>query len=335
MQVVSKSTTFTAALFVCVAVLLSAGMAHAQFGGVPNNLVVTITPTFPGPREDVTIAVQNYITDLDRADITWYLNGKVAGGGRGFKTFGFTTGAVGGASRITVVFKTEGGERVEKQLVIRPAEVRMLWSANTYTSPFYRGMALPSSESELVITAMPNFITAAGTKINSNNLIYTWKQDGDTLGNKSGVGKKSVVVTGPRLFRSTLISVKVSSADEALVAEDGIRISSVEPSVIFYEKHPLNGVRYENALKESLAMAQEEITVRAEPYFFSAKDVGQLDFEWLLNGKTVPAGAGSRELTLRREEKASGISRLTLAISNSRTILQEAANALLINFSPR
>ena len=111
-----------------------------------------------------------------------------------------------------------------------------------------------------------------------------------------------------------------------------IIIKNQNPQVVFYEKHPTEGIRFEKGLSE-LSLVQEEITLRAEPYFFSTEDLGNrnMNFQWLLNNEPIYPTGLDTELTLRKEG-LSGKAELSFEIENLVKIFQIAKRRMFINF---
>ena len=65
--------------------------------------------------------------------------------------------------------------------------------------------------------------------------------------------------------------VNASSVNEAgLAAVNTAYFLTEEPEIIFYENRPTEGISYENALGNTFLLKNEEVTLAAEPYFFSA-----------------------------------------------------------------
>ena len=60
--------------------------------GIRDNLQTRINPQNPGPGENVQMSIESFLTDLDKATITWTLNGKVAEKGMGKSLFTFKNG---------------------------------------------------------------------------------------------------------------------------------------------------------------------------------------------------------------------------------------------------
>jgi len=79
----------------------------------------------------------------------------------------------------------------------------------------------------------------------------------------------------------------------------------------------------------SFTMPGSEITVRAEPYFFSleSETKGQLQYRWTLNGSdTSGPNSAAGELTLRQSGSGQGTASLSVSLQNldSSKLLQGA-----------
>jgi len=309
-------------------------LAHGQILG--DDLVVEANPVLPRAYESIDFTLSSFSFDLSRSQISWRVGGELKQEGVGKINFTTTTGALGSSLIIDVVVRQPNGGKVSRQVVLRPAEVDILWQAHTYTPPLYKGKALASPKSLLKITALPHLITSKGVPLSPSNLIYTWEQDGVVLGSLSGFGKDSIVVQGGRLSRTkTAITVSVSSFDETLKAKDSVSIRAYDPFILFYEKHPLEGIKYERSLEDTFSLGEKEVTFRAEPYFFSLDDIvdGELDYQWKVGGKKVnPTSKDKRELTLRREGEGEGVAQVELKIENFNRLLQLAENSLRVLF---
>jgi len=306
--------------------------AHAQLSS--SLLNVSISPATPKAHQEVKVSIESFTFDLRTAQITWILNGKVSQRGEGIKIFTFKTGNLGTESSVQVIVITSDGQKLERSFEIRPAEVDLIWESIAYTPPFYKGKALAASKNKIKITAIPHFILASKQRIDPDNLIYTWQKDRRVLGSLSGTGKQSLVIDGPRLFENARITVLISSLSGTYNAQKEIIIRSVDPEIIFYEKHPTEGIKYEHALEQNFTLTQEEITVRAEPYFFSSEDLNssRVEFTWKLNGNAIENISRVNEIVLRQEE-GGGIAELSLAVENIAKILQEARKSIFIRFN--
>ncbi|MEX0917395.1 MAG: hypothetical protein WDZ90_02650 [Candidatus Paceibacterota bacterium] len=299
--------------------------------GFGTGIEVTVSPSSPRPQEAVTLRVQGFSFDLNRAPIRWFVNGELRKSGVGEREFSTTAPSLGSSLRVEVLAENPNGDIVSASTVIQPSEITLLWEAETYTPPFYRGKALPSHSSTIKVTAFPNF--GAGT--NPNTLIYTWRQDGVVLGSKSGTGKQTLILRGTRPFSDTSISVDVSNQSGSLSGRGFLTLSPKNPEIILYEEHPTLGVLLERALQGEFELPRSETTLVAYPYFFSGdvRSNPSLEYKWSLNGSETNTDASdASSITLRHTGEGGGTSSLRLTIQNAQEILQSAQRQLQISF---
>lgn len=301
-----------------------------------SSISVTMSPSIPKAYENVVVEITSSVFDLNRSTISWLINNDLRLKGTGETIAQFTTKAIGDETRLKIIIVTPQNKTLTKNLTIRPTNVDILWEAISYTPPFYRGKALGSSGGLIKLTAQPEFIDQSGKKLNPKELVYTWKEKGFVLGKASGFGKQSIILeNGSVSFDPLNVSVEVSSLNKIIVAQNSIKIPSYSPGIIFYEKHPLEGVIYNRSLGTRFTLLKDEITLRAEPYFFSLDDVfnGLLKYDWKINNKNISIDTQKQtnEITFGREN-ASGVVKISLDIENENIpfrVFQEAS--ILIN----
>jgi hypothetical protein len=295
------------------------------------DLEVKTDPIYPSPNEKVTATVVSNVADLNRADIFWYVNDKLEAKGKGMDEFEFSTKSAGDATIVDIVIKTKEGLRVDKKITINPIEMDIIWEAESYTPPFYKGKALLSPKTTQKIIAMPNFVTPSGKTIPANELIYKWREDGKVLKKKSGYGKYVYYTEAPYLFWDKKISVEVSSFGNSLKAYAEIKPKVITPGVVFYKDLPVEGVWYGDAVGQDFNLSDQEVTVKAEPYFFAKDDInaGDLKFNWSLNGKRV---TGNNDKLTLRQEGGEGSARISVDIKNMAKTFQSARDSFLLNF---
>lgn len=311
-------------------VLFGANTASAQGGSFD----VRLTPPFPGPSESITAEVVSNLININTAPITWLLNGKTQLQGVGKSSFTFKTGEVGSVILFRVEVNTEQFGVAAKDIEIRPSDVDILWEADTYTPPFYKGKALPTSKSYVKMVGIPHF-SAAG-KVGPENLVYQWKKTYTPNPNDSGLGKNIYLYRSNYTLNEDIVETLVSTADNKVSVSKKTKISINDPKIIFYEHKPLEGVRYENFLGGSFDIKEKEITLRAEPYFFSFSSANDndADFIWQLDGKNLNTDPGKKsEFTLRKPEKGSGRAGLTLKVDNTGYDLQSASKNITFSYT--
>jgi hypothetical protein len=98
----------------------------------------------------------------------------------------------------------------------------------------------------------------------------------------------------------------------------------------------LAGIQYSNAIGNETTLLQEEMTVRAEPYYFSLGDIfnDRIEYTWSINNREVDASDFQKqnEMTFRSNSN-SGISRVSLEMQNMNFVraLQSAERTLNVN----
>lgn len=291
-------------------------------------LRIRITPEIPGPDTPVVIELQDATGRLGDATFTWTIDGNVALSGPARRSFSFTTGSIGKATRVSVLIEREGAASLEREFVFKPSLVRLMWEADTYTPPFYRGKALASPGADVRIFAFTDVRGEDGKRIPDADLIFEWEQGGVKFADRSGLGVASFTLAGNQLKSGEGVAVVIRTRDGTRVGRGSTFVEYADPLVRVYEKHPLRGVRYERSFLSREGVEDKEITLVAEPYFFSTKgrDGADLTYEWLLNGAPVESYGSILAL---RDERGGGEAALSVSVQNRvRTRLLQAAEAL-------
>ncbi len=296
-------------------------------------------PQYPEPHQKIEVNLNSSYFDLNRARIFWYVNGSLYKSGTGVKKIEVTSGSTGESTRIRAiadVIRDGKTERIEKYTEIMPIEMTLLWQADTYTPPFYKGKALLSANSVLKVIAIPNIQLKNGKRIDANKLIYIWKGEGRNklFNDNSGYGKNVLYTEGSLPYRNNIVRVEVSSLDDTIKSSKRIELEISEPSILFYKENPIKGVIYEEAIKDKFYLMEQELPLKIEPYFFSRKDkdVGNLIYEWYVNNKKIDNS--SRKATFRREDRLNrGISRIKIKIKNTYRQFQQAESSFILDFN--
>lgn len=327
----------TKVLFLILALFLVGGGAlNAQISGKASSVSMEAVPQTPGPFERVLVRLSSFSIDLNRSNISWFINGKLIKKGIGEKTFSFTTGGVGETSKISASVSSGILGSVAQTISFTPSEVDLLWEAiGVYTPPFYKGKALPTPQSLIKVIAFPHLKISGGNEIKNNSLVYKWKKNSKykDFNNQSGYGRNSVVFRRALLRQTEIVEVEVSSKSGGLNGYARLFLGQYSPDIIFYEQNPVEGVLYEKALGNEFDMKNSETTIVAEPYFFStsSREGDSLLFEWRLNNKTFNSESSKGIITFRTDGE-SGMSKLSLSVRNLVRFLQFTNKTLNINF---
>lgn len=306
-----------------IVLLLLPFLVNAQ-GLSDNGIEIVTSPTYPRAGDTLNITIYSNTLSLDILMIGWSKGEKLIKEGIGERTYETKVGKLGSSETIFVNVLRGDGEFVRKSINIRPANVSLIWEADSYTPPLYLGKGLASHQSAVRVVAIPSLVDSSGNKLSSSNLFYEWSVDGSVVGPQSGRGKNVFSFTGPLTSRPKSLSLIVSSADGSLVARGTETVKFVNPEVIVYEENPLTGLRNENSLIVGNVNSVEK-TFIVEPYFFSrnAFDTGLLNYEWRSGGNKLDFLKKSKWITFSGE--TSGRSSVSIRVINPSTILQMAS----------
>lgn len=302
-----------------------------QAQAIGGDFSIELSPAHPTPGTRTTARIISYSFEVDRSDIVWRVDGKIATEGAGEKSFEFTAPAAGKELEISVGVVTEKGEKASKSLKIVGNDVDLLWEALTSVPSWYKGRALPVVQSSVRIAAIPHLFSA-GAEISSSELVYEWFLNFEKDLAASGRGKNYFTFM-IKDYDDTTVSLKVSSRDGKVVFEKGtvFNIDDNEPKVVFYEENLLEGTRYNAAFPERIKIDKDEIIVRAEPYFFSNGDAGNFSYQWAMNEEEIEQ-EGLRNILSFRREGESGASSIGFKISNLLQELQSAERSFEIEY---
>ncbi len=303
-----------------------------QSKALESDITIKTVPEYPGPNETIETTIVAYLTDLNRAKIVWMVNGRVVENTIGKKTFSFQNGNSGKKTKLAVEITPIDGERIYREFFFTPMGTTILWEADTYTPPFYKGKPLLTPQARVRVIAVPDTVNTQGS-ISAGNLVYQWEKDGSISGDMSGYGKNSFSFMGPNPYGKTGVSVSVSSLDNTLRSKKNIDLPLTQPFILFYEDHPLLGKWFNRSLGSNLSLTKKEFSVTAEPYFFSNErgDVPTLSYNWSLNDKNV--NNSGHTITLRNETGVKGDSSIALSMYGTKQTFQSASKSLLIHFT--
>lgn len=295
-------------------------------------LKVSMSPKNPKPGATVRVNVESYLADLSKATVTWSVNGKTIEEGIGKTSFSFKVGASGETTHLGILIVTNQKEEIYKEYGFNPLGLTILWEADTYTPPFYKGKPLATYQARVRAIAVPDSANIAGA-FDASTLAYVWQQNGYAVQESSGYGKNSYSFTAPRPYEEMKIGVSASLLDDGASSEFAFNLPIADPFILFYEKNPLLGVRYERPLGSEFSLTGKDLSISAEPFFFSNErsEIATFSYTWKLNGKKV--NNPGRAITLRSGEGQKGESLLSLGMYGLKKTFQSASQSLRVKFN--
>lgn len=291
-------------------------------------------PEYPKAYEDVTLTVKTFSFDVDLAFITWKVDNRVFASGVGVKSIKVNTKSTGTLTPIEAKAVLPNGDSVTLVFTLSSQSVDLVWEAlESYTPPFYEGLALPGEGALVKIVAFPSFIEN-GVGIPPNNVAYTWTVNDERMAAASGLGKQTLTARLDYLSDSTVVKV-LARTPGGSVAESSITILPNDIDPLFYLYDPILGADYAHAITRRFEMTKEA-ALKLEPYYISkvvGQDTGESYF-WTLDGVAVDTQTPTL-INLRPKEKSYGVKNLSVAIENTKRRLQQAEAVLEIVFDSR
>lgn len=330
-----NSNLFKKFIFLFIIFCVSGSITTAQVlpPGFEEEVILKISPSIPAPKENVSVRLENYSTDLNKSNIIWSLDGIVQEQGVGKITYQFTAPEAGRQTTLKVDVQKNTGGTLSESLQIAPAGLDLMYEANTYIPPFYKGRSLFSHQSIVTVAAIPDF-TTNGAKVSKENIIYTWEKDNEVIQSISGQGKDSAQFLGKLISRPFTVTVTAESVNSNIKARKKITINPIEPTVVLYENNPVQGSIFEKALSGTFNFDREEVGITAIPYFFSAQNRSDssLKFSWFENGAKIGDDLFGSDLIYTNIGRAkSGISNLQISVDHVQNILQSGNNGFRVN----
>ncbi len=325
--------TISAAYILCL--LFGFSTVNAQLNiSSQNDVNVQISPDNPKPFGGVSISLESYSLDINAAEISWTINGKMMKKGFGEKVYSFSVGDIYTKIFVDIGIRTNDGIFIRKSLSIKPTAVDLIWETVGFTPPFYKGRTLFSHQNSITFTAIPHITNSDNSEIGAKNLIYKWKKDGSVLDSNSGYGKNSITITGSIISRPIDIEVEVSTKDNDGFGHARSVVAPTDPTILLYEKNPIYGIQFQKTLTGNLLLNEPEVAVIAMPYFFGIKYMTspEISYKWQINGVNIDGDVSQTTRVFRQLEGASGFAKISISIENSKKILQYASRLVTIGF---
>jgi len=211
----------------------------------------------------------------------------------------------------------------------------ILWEADTYTPPFYGGHSQITPGSMVKVVALP--VVSTGASINQvkvSDFQFDWVKDNLKIGSYSGRGKNLLVYRADT-SGANIIKVTISTPAGIAVTTNQIILPVSQPKLVFYKEDPLAGTTYNQSLSGTFNLTSPEVTLRVEPYFFSAASVlrKSLNYNWQINNQKIISNPDNQQLvTFAAPEAGSGNNTVAIKVDNPDAIFQTAKNSLAITF---
>lgn len=313
-------------LFICI-LLFSPVLSNAQ---VVNSSVteagpsLLLSPMYPAPGENVTITIDNYLSSLYGANISWFINGTEVTGSQNKREIALEAPKANSSTRIEARLSVpERGTQI-LQTTIKPIYLDVIVEPQTHVPDFYLGRALPSTGS------VTNLIAIISDKTLSNSeVVYTWRVNNNVLGGGGGRGQNRVSFETPQ-GSQIIISVTASRVDGTTIAARSFTIPSVSPKLYFYELSTLYGLSY--LPLSSYSLIGNSATIVAEPFNLDSRVYNSPDIKlWRIDNTDTEFSGNPYEMTFERVDY-NGTAKLDFHVRSTTNLLQGARGNLRVNY---
>jgi len=312
---------------------IGATHSFAQSVFSENPITMNYAENMPEPNTKISIKLNSGEVALNSASIAWYVNGKLYKKETGLTSIETTLGELGSSTTISIDVKDVFGNTFSESTTITPGIIDMIWESNSFTPPFYKGKALPPRRSPITVFAFPTIYNSDGSLLNPDRLTYEWSTREGVNINESGFNKNSFPFQIGSIAIISPITLKLYSEQGQLVGSKTIFVDYYNPELLLYMKDPLGGIFFNNAIKGTYQMTKSEVSLEAFPLFFdiSKNTLGEVTYEWKLNGYTIDNSVTSR-ITFRSDENK-GTARLDVLVKNDSRFFETLKDSLLFKLN--
>lgn len=295
---------------------------------------IDISPSQPEAGQEVKIYVESSITDLNRATITWYRDGKTISTGVGITSTNIIAPNSGQSTTIIASIKSFEGRDIRKVITVTPTTIDLIWETNGYTPNLYKGRAAYVLGNTITITAIPHFFDANKKMIDPANLIYVWKKGDRVIQKDSGYGKNSVTVQSGVTDDDVEIEVQVTNKNSTVSGRAGLSVSPQNTKLRFYEDNDVYGLML-NKQTTIHKLNKPDVRITAIPFYFSIPDLinERVDFTWSVNGTDATELQGDTSINLAKDEGSEGNAEISLKAANLNHIFERAENSFSVFFT--
>ncbi len=173
-----------------------------------------------------------------------------------------------------------------------------------------------------------------GSSQKSGNFSYVWTKDGEGQPDASGWGKSYFIFSPSYLDENNTVESEVSNISGSVNMSGKISLNPFSPKIIFYEKDPVFGVKWEKSLSNGFKISPQGGVLFVAPYFFSPNSVNsrELSFGWSVNGEDVNTPVTKNVLSVKPESGQTGTATVKAVITNTKTLFQTLEKELNVIF---
>ena len=331
MQFYTKiKNNFRTFIYIFVFVIVTTSSVFAQIGGQSSTKVrIKLSPAYPKVGETFTATTESYSVDLDKAEISWTLDGKTIRSGFGLKSIELIMSK--NYQNLAIEVTSPSGDFALGSISLFEKSLSIVWEGgDSYVPQWYKGKRYLASGGVMRAVAIAN-ISDGKSYIGNSDLVFTWYINGKIQSKVSGLGKYYADLLIAEVYGSEVeikVVVKPRLRDDEIV--ERMNISPVDPQVVLYEKDNIFGL-IKRALYSQVKVNNSELELVAEPFFFSVDSfkLNEMKYTWKTNGKVQTGNTYSRIFSLGDK---TGIANISVEAKQIKKLLQSSVANLKISF---
>lgn len=317
--------------YIPLSLLFIAYTAHAQLDVLSKSaLTIKLTPQYPTPGSQVTAELSSLNIDIDKANITWVVDGKTILKGSGEKKITFIAASRGSSNKISASATDLSGKTTSAFVTLRPQNIDFLVQTGSRVPYWYKGASLPSTGSRVTVTAMPDFVIGA-TAISPSSLYYDWRVDNKIRKDLSGKGKRTVSFISEGQGFPKQLELKASSLDGSIAHKSIFAVEANPQEILFYEKGDSSSP-FSQAISKKTMSANDKIKIQAVPFYLNYSNPSDLQYEWANYGKpSNPVEGEPSTIEIEAAPGSEGMSVVfSILITNTKNLLQKISNTIYV-----
>lgn len=304
-------------------------IAHAQSVGITAlDITLETNPETPGPKEQVTATLVSYSINLNNYQISWFVDRVLVKTGVGLTNFTFTTAAAGSTTQVEAQIMVDG-QTISKIMQVSPTAVDILWEADTYVPPFYKGKKLPTRQASVTLTAIPQFKNPTVDSIRT--AVYYWNRDFNPVPTSSGYAKQSFTFENSAIKPTENLGVTVRNRTETEIATKEEDLIFKDPVIIFYEKEG-SRIFERRGSRAGFQVESNRFNLIAVPYFFAFDNPLDITFDWLADGQSLTVNNNNPSEILFELPESGRQTTVSLSIESIPKLLQTASRNLQLMY---
>lgn len=285
----------------------------------------------PEQGDSLTVFVESNTIDLSRARATWFVDGvsKKTANAKDRLTL---TVPYKSETLVSVSVETGEGMIITSERSIMPQSLTLLWQADSYVPPFYKGKRKLPFEGTVTFIPIGTLRERDGVVIPPSELVYTWKKNGTVLGSLSGLGKSTLTLQSDIIGREFDIVLNVSSRTGEALAMTGTYVEPTTIDTIIYKDDPLTGLELNRAGNRGIFSFEGETHFFVIPYFVSAFRTGdpRIKSVWTINNEKADT-SGPWDIRVRQSGTET-VGSITASILNTLYDLQNSNTQIPVFF---